>query len=127
MGRRVVFVWAVVMYMGQMLKDIIRWPRPGPPVQRLQNKWSVEYGMPSTHAMVSSILELFKIIESCWKSESDEIDFFYTRSLNEVFTFIFSKTFKLKYKQKQMQSSLNKLNLLSGCCCYAIFGRYLYA
>lgn len=51
-GRRVVFVWSVVMYVGQGLKDIIRWPRPGPPVQRLQSKWSIEYGMPSTHAMV---------------------------------------------------------------------------
>lgn len=51
-GRRVVFVWSIVMYIGQVLKDIIRWPRPGPPVSRLQNKWSVEYGMPSTHAMV---------------------------------------------------------------------------
>lgn len=51
-GRRVVFVWSVVMYVGQTLKDIIRWPRPGLPVQRLQSKWSIEYGMPSTHAMV---------------------------------------------------------------------------
>lgn len=51
-GRRVVFVWSVVMYVGQGLKDIIRWQRPGPPVLRLQNKWSIEYGMPSTHAMV---------------------------------------------------------------------------
>lgn len=51
-GRRVVFVWSVVMYIGQGLKDIIRWQRPGLPVHRLQSKWSVEYGMPSTHAMV---------------------------------------------------------------------------
>lgn len=51
-GRRVVFVWSITMYIGQMLKDIIRWPRPGPPVQRLQSKWNLEYGMPSTHAMV---------------------------------------------------------------------------
>lgn len=51
-GRRIVFVWSVVMYIGQVLKDIIRWPRPGPPVSRLQSKWSIEYGMPSTHAMV---------------------------------------------------------------------------
>lgn len=51
-GRRVVFVWSSVMYIGQGLKDIIRWPRPGYPVQRLQSKWSIEYGMPSTHAMV---------------------------------------------------------------------------
>lgn len=51
-GRRVIFVWSVVMYVGQGLKDVIRWPRPGAPVIRLQSKWSIEYGMPSTHAMV---------------------------------------------------------------------------
>lgn len=51
-GRRVIFVWSAVMYIGQGLKDVIRWPRPGYPVQRLQSKWSIEYGMPSTHAMV---------------------------------------------------------------------------
>lgn len=51
-GRRVLFVWSVIMYVGQGLKDIIRWPRPGYPVQRLASKWSIEYGMPSTHAMV---------------------------------------------------------------------------
>ncbi|KAJ8967489.1 hypothetical protein NQ314_002803 [Rhamnusium bicolor] len=50
-GRRVVLVWTIVMYIGQGVKDIIRWPRPGPPVVRLQNKWALEYGMPSTHAM----------------------------------------------------------------------------
>lgn len=36
-----------------MLKDVIKWPRPGPPVVQLQEKWCLEYGMPSTHAMVS--------------------------------------------------------------------------
>ncbi|KAL7305392.1 hypothetical protein TKK_0002135 [Trichogramma kaykai] len=51
-GRRIVLVWATIMTIGQELKDIIRWPRPScPPVVRLQNKWSLEYGMPSTHAM----------------------------------------------------------------------------
>lgn len=52
-GRRVVFVWSSVMYVGQGFKDIIRWPRPGFPVTRLQKKWALEYGMPSTHAMVA--------------------------------------------------------------------------
>ncbi|XP_014472121.1 PREDICTED: sphingosine-1-phosphate phosphatase 2-like [Dinoponera quadriceps] len=52
-GRRVVLVWATVMTIGQALKDVIRWPRPTcPPAARLQNKWSQEYGMPSTHAMI---------------------------------------------------------------------------
>lgn len=39
--------------LGQGIKDIVRWPRPGPPVVRLQSKWALEYGMPSTHAMVA--------------------------------------------------------------------------
>ncbi|GLV32340.1 hypothetical protein CBL_00949 [Carabus blaptoides fortunei] len=52
-GRRVVLVWTIVMYIGQGIKDIVRWPRPGPPVVRLQSKWALEYGMPSTHAMVA--------------------------------------------------------------------------
>ncbi|XP_058815818.1 sphingosine-1-phosphate phosphatase 2-like [Topomyia yanbarensis] len=52
-GRRVVMVWSAIMYVGQTLKDVIRWPRPSYPVSRLQKKWALEYGMPSTHAMVS--------------------------------------------------------------------------
>ncbi|XP_003700813.3 sphingosine-1-phosphate phosphatase 2 [Megachile rotundata] len=52
-GRRVVLVWAITMTTGQILKDIICWPRPAcPPAVRLQSKWSEEYGMPSTHAMI---------------------------------------------------------------------------
>ncbi|XP_043266798.1 sphingosine-1-phosphate phosphatase 1-like [Venturia canescens] len=52
-GRRVVLVWAIIMTIGQAMKDIIRWPRPScPPATRLQSKWSQEYGMPSTHAMI---------------------------------------------------------------------------
>ncbi|XP_076766245.1 sphingosine-1-phosphate phosphatase 2 [Xylocopa sonorina] len=52
-GRRVVLVWAIVMTIGQILKDVIRWARPScPPAVRLQSKWSEEYGMPSTHAMI---------------------------------------------------------------------------
>lgn len=61
-GRRVVLVWATVMYIGQGLKDIIKWPRPGWPVQRLQTKWGMEYGMPSTHAMVASSMPLSVVL-----------------------------------------------------------------
>ena len=52
-GRRITLVWAIVMYIGQGMKDIVRWERPSmPPVIQLESKWSLEYGMPSTHAMV---------------------------------------------------------------------------
>ncbi|VVC45177.1 Phosphatidic acid phosphatase type 2/haloperoxidase [Cinara cedri] len=56
-ARKMVLVWAVIMYIGQSIKDIIQWPRPAcPPVVRLQTKWSIEFGMPSTHAMISIAL-----------------------------------------------------------------------
>ncbi|XP_071454672.1 sphingosine-1-phosphate phosphatase 2-like [Hetaerina americana] len=62
-GRRVVLVWAITMYIGQGIKDIVRWPRPSsPPVFRLQKKWALEYGMPSTHAMVGASIPLSVIL-----------------------------------------------------------------
>jgi len=51
-ARRVVLLWSVTMYVGQVLKDIFKIDRPGYPVQKLQKKWALEYGFPSTHAMV---------------------------------------------------------------------------
>lgn len=38
--------------LGQGIKDIVRWSRPSYPAVKLQKKWVLEYGMPSTHAMV---------------------------------------------------------------------------
>ncbi|PNF35891.1 Sphingosine-1-phosphate phosphatase 1 [Cryptotermes secundus] len=62
-GRRVVLVWTVIMYIGQGIKDVVRWPRPScPPVVRLQKKWALEYGMPSTHAMVGVSIPLSVIL-----------------------------------------------------------------
>lgn len=52
-GRKVILAWATIMTVGQVMKDVICWPRPAcPPAVRLQNKWAQEYGMPSTHAMI---------------------------------------------------------------------------
>lgn len=42
-----------MIFLGQGFKDLLRWERPGPPVVKLQKKWALEYGMPSTHAMVA--------------------------------------------------------------------------
>ncbi|XP_076053788.1 sphingosine-1-phosphate phosphatase 2-like [Oratosquilla oratoria] len=50
--RRVITIWMITMYFGQALKDILKVPRPAcPPVVRLDPKWALEYGLPSTHAM----------------------------------------------------------------------------
>ena len=62
-GRRLVLVWVIIMYFGQALKDVIRWPRPSsPPVIVLEPEYALEYGMPSTHAMVGSALPFSLII-----------------------------------------------------------------
>nr|CAB3266033.1 sphingosine-1-phosphate phosphatase 2-like [Phallusia mammillata] len=51
-ARRTLLMLASVMYVGQSLKDILKWPRPSsPPVIRLDEAYETEYGMPSTHTM----------------------------------------------------------------------------
>ena len=57
LGRRLVFLWGVLMYLGQCSKDIIQWPRPpSPPVIWVEKRYQWEYGMPSTHAMVGLLI-----------------------------------------------------------------------
>lgn len=57
LARRTVIMWAVIMYIGQCAKDVIQWPRPPcPPVISVEKRFQVEYGMPSTHAMVGTLI-----------------------------------------------------------------------
>jgi len=64
-ARRVIALWALNMYIGQALKDIIRWPRPAsPPVIRLEERYALEYGMPSTHAMVGVAIPFGLLVTS---------------------------------------------------------------
>lgn len=54
-GRRLCFFWGLFMYLGQATKDVLRIPRPAsPPVIRMEDRYALEYGMPSTHAMVGA-------------------------------------------------------------------------
>ena len=54
-GRRVCMFWCIFMYIGQVVKDLIKWPRPtSPPVVRMEKRYALEYGMPSTHAMTGA-------------------------------------------------------------------------
>lgn len=51
-GRRIIMIWAWVMYLGQCSKDLLRWSRPAsPPVVKVEMFYNSEYSMPSTHAM----------------------------------------------------------------------------
>ncbi|KAM4695549.1 sphingosine-1-phosphate phosphatase 2 [Discoglossus pictus] len=56
-ARRLIIVWATVMYMGQASKDLLKWPRPSsPPVVKLETRVDAEYGMPSTHAIAATAI-----------------------------------------------------------------------
>ncbi|KGL78117.1 Sphingosine-1-phosphate phosphatase 2, partial [Tinamus guttatus] len=56
-SRRMIVIWSVVMYIGQVAKDLLKWPRPlSPPVVKLETRADAEYGMPSTHAMAATAI-----------------------------------------------------------------------
>lgn len=62
-GRRLVAIWVLVMYLGQCTKDIFRWPRPAsPPVVKLEVFYNSEYSMPSTHAMSGTAIPISMIL-----------------------------------------------------------------
>lgn len=53
------------MYIGQVAKDILKWPRPSsPPVVKLEKRVVAEYGMPSTHAMAATAISFTLLISS---------------------------------------------------------------
>lgn len=63
-GRQAVLLWSVSMYTGQALKPLVRWPRPAsPPVIRLEHNpiLEQEYGFPSTHSIVSTIIPFYTL------------------------------------------------------------------
>ncbi|CAO1332999.1 unnamed protein product [Diamesa serratosioi] len=68
-GRRLVFMWAVIMYVGQTLKDVFKEERPILPAIQLQNKWSIEYGLPSTHAMAALAFPVSIVLYSIQRYE----------------------------------------------------------
>ncbi|KAM4659576.1 sphingosine-1-phosphate phosphatase 2 [Amazona ochrocephala] len=62
-SRRMIIIWSIVMYIGQVSKDILKWPRPlSPPVVKLEMRTDAEYGMPSTHAMAATAISFSFLI-----------------------------------------------------------------
>lgn len=65
-ARKMVVVWVVTMYIGQALKDIIKWPRPTwPPAFKLETRVEAEYGIPSTHAVAGTALPFSFLMAMC--------------------------------------------------------------
>lgn len=58
-------VLQLVMYIGQVTKEILKWPRPfSPPVVKLEKRVMAEYGMPSTHAMAATAISFTLLIST---------------------------------------------------------------
>ncbi|EHB01094.1 Sphingosine-1-phosphate phosphatase 2, partial [Heterocephalus glaber] len=65
LSRRLVLIWVLVMYVGQVAKDILKWPRPSsPPVVKLEKRVMAEFGMPSTHAMAATAISFTLLIST---------------------------------------------------------------
>ncbi|XP_065783705.1 sphingosine-1-phosphate phosphatase 2 isoform X1 [Muntiacus reevesi] len=65
LSRRLTIIWVLVMYIGQVTKEILKWPRPfSPPVVKLEKRVIAEYGMPSTHAMAATAISFTLLISS---------------------------------------------------------------
>lgn len=55
----------MVMYIGQLMKDLLKLPRPpSPPVVKLETRVDVEYGLPSTHAMAATAISFTVLLSA---------------------------------------------------------------
>ncbi|XP_053729148.1 sphingosine-1-phosphate phosphatase 2 [Synchiropus splendidus] len=63
--RRLVNMWTFVMYIGQVMKDVLKLPRPrSPPVVKLEMRVDAEYGLPSTHAMAATAISFTLLLSA---------------------------------------------------------------
>ncbi|XP_035477966.1 sphingosine-1-phosphate phosphatase 2 isoform X2 [Scophthalmus maximus] len=63
--RRLVNMWTLVMYVGQLMKDVLKLPRPlSPPVVKLETRVDAEYGLPSTHAMAATAISFTLLLSA---------------------------------------------------------------
>lgn len=100
--RRVVMIWVVIMYIGQGLKDVVRWPRPtSPPVIRLEEKWALEYGMPSTHAMVGAAVPFSFLLYTMFRYE---VSHFFIRFIR---SFIKQLYFQVSNRNRHLKNTVS--------------------
>ncbi|XP_012580112.1 PREDICTED: sphingosine-1-phosphate phosphatase 1 isoform X2 [Condylura cristata] len=85
-GRRLVVIWVLVMYLGQCTKDIIRRPRPAaPPVVKLEVFYNSEYSLPSTHAMSGTAIPIAMVLLTYGRWEDIIAGFLYTLLILAIF------------------------------------------
>lgn len=65
----------VVMYVGQVMKDVLKLPRPpSPPVVKLETRVDAEYGLPSTHAMAATAISFTLLLSATSRIQVNTAD-----------------------------------------------------
>jgi hypothetical protein len=84
-ARKITMVWGIFMYIGQATKDIMCMPRPAsPPVVKLEQRYVLEYGFPSTHAMCAFGLPTSLVVLSYGRYN---IDLYFSLTMAMLFCF----------------------------------------
>ncbi|XP_074154724.1 sphingosine-1-phosphate phosphatase 2 isoform X1 [Sminthopsis crassicaudata] len=108
--RRLIIIWVVIMYIGQVSKDILKWPRPSsPPVVKLEKRLADEFGMPSTHAMAATSISFTFLISAMDRYE-------YPFALGLMLAILFSTMVSLSRLYTGMHTVLDVIGgiLISG-------------
>ncbi|KAM9038072.1 sphingosine-1-phosphate phosphatase 2 [Sarcophilus harrisii] len=108
--RRLIIIWVVIMYIGQVSKDILKWPRPSsPPVVKLEKRLADEFGMPSTHAMAATSISFTFLISTMDRYE-------YPFALGLMLAILFSTMVSLSRLYTGMHTVLDVIGgiLISG-------------
>ncbi|XP_071802648.1 sphingosine-1-phosphate phosphatase 2-like [Asterias amurensis] len=93
-SRRMLLIWGICMYIGQAAKEMLKWPRPSePPVVRLERRYFMEYGMPSTHAIVGTLMP-FTFLFGTW----DHYEYSHTLGTILAFSWAMLVCFSRLYK-----------------------------
>eukprot|EP01095_Lingulamoeba_sp_RSL-Kostka_P011786 TRINITY_DN4579_c3_g1_i1.p1 TRINITY_DN4579_c3_g1~~TRINITY_DN4579_c3_g1_i1.p1 ORF type:complete len:473 (-),score=65.74 TRINITY_DN4579_c3_g1_i1:117-1535(-) len=75
-GRRLVICWGFLYYIGQLLKDMLKLPRPSKERVNyiLESHYETEYGMPSTHSMSATTLPIYlSYLMTIYRSDENAI------------------------------------------------------
>ncbi|CAG5107111.1 Oidioi.mRNA.OKI2018_I69.chr1.g3151.t1.cds [Oikopleura dioica] len=65
-GRRLVQIWVITMYIGQVLKEFCQMPRPtSPPAFPMEPNFKAEFGFPSTHSIAGASLAFGTLLSIC--------------------------------------------------------------
>ena len=75
-ARHLTVLWGVSIYLGNAAKRAVKWQRPdSPPVIRIEvsPRLEQEYGFPSTHALVATVIPFFFVYICYWRYQVSQL------------------------------------------------------